>query len=280
MRRRGWVRAATVVLLSLAACGRSATHAGSEVTGPGSPDPSGKAFGTPPRFEDYRVRELFQGTPAAPDGGGNPEAARFGAALAQGARKGPDFAGHYTIVSRSCGRLCREFVIVDAATGRVHPGLSDTPPFEYRLDSRLIAFDAPKPLPGRIPCAGCSAAYYVWENEELSIIPPETWVGSAPPPAGVRAMVDSLRAEERPVLALAGPSVTRPTWDRLVIAARDGSRQVLGDRLEGAGLVVHVLRAVDSAADRLYVDAVLAGEPTRVVERIVIDRRTAERLPR
>lgn len=212
-----------------------------DATGPGTPDPSGRAFGHPPRFEDYPAGEPFRGQPALPALGTLPDASRFGPALWQGARRGPNFAGHYTIVSRRCGRLCREFVIVDARTGQVHPGLSDTPPMSFRRDSRLLVFEAPNPLPGRFACAGCSAAYYVWNDPRLELIPPETWVGSAPPPLPVRPLIDSIRAQEAPLIARAGPAVLRPTWDRLVLATRDGTRQVLSDELQG-GSVARVYR--------------------------------------
>jgi hypothetical protein len=244
-----------------------------EAVGPGSPDPSGHAFGSPPRFDDYPARERFRGEPAPPDVSRHAEPARFGAALRIGAKRGPDFAGHYTIVSRSCGRLCREFVIVDAATGRVFPGLTDTPPFEYRIDSRLIVFEAPQPLPGRIPCAGCSAAYYVWENDRLEIVPPETWVGSAPPPPSIRLLIDSLRTVERPLLENAGPAVIRPTWDRLVIAARDGSRQILADRLEADTIaLLHVFRGPAPAVDHVLVEVILLRGQVFHLDSILVRR--------
>ncbi|MGE0553011.1 MAG: hypothetical protein AB7R55_06245 [Gemmatimonadales bacterium] len=192
--------------------------------------------GRPPRFENYPSEPPFTGRPALPDLSSHPDASRFGAALWQGARRGPDFAGRYKIVSRRCGRLCREFAIVDAATGRVHGGLADTPPFHYRLDSRLIVFDAPAPLEAGTSCPGCTAAYYVWNDPRLDPVPPEAWADRRPPPAELRPLLDSLRSAERPLLARAGPSVTRASWDRLVISARDGTRRVLSDSLRGRSL--------------------------------------------
>jgi hypothetical protein len=153
--------------------------------------------------------------------------------------------------------MCREFAIMDAQSGEVFPGLTDAPPFEYRPDSRLIAFEPPEPAPGRIPCAGCSATYYVWANNALELIPPETWVGSAPPPPGIRGVIDTLRAEEA-VRVQAGPLVLRPTWDRLVISARDGTRQVLSDRLSGGVIErVHVYRGHVAVIDQHVVQVIL-----------------------
>ncbi len=229
---------------------------GGAVYGPGSPDPGGRQFGSAPRFEDYPALVQFRGVPVPPDLSGHPEAARFGSAITRAVARGPNFAGRYTLVSRSCGSLCREFVIVDAETGRIFPGLTDAPPFEFRSDSRLIVFEAPQPLPGRLPCAGCSAAYYVWENDELVLIPPETWVGSAPPPPDVRALIDKVRAEERTRVE-SGPTVSRPTWDRLVIAARDGTRQVLADQLVRDAVVrVYVYRGFIDALDHHLIEVI------------------------
>jgi hypothetical protein len=194
--------------------------------------------------------------PADPDFSRHPDAQRFRSALLR-ARSGVNFAGKYVLVSRSCGRMCREFAIMDAQSGKVFPGLTDAPPFEYRPDSRLIVFEPPEPAPGRIPCAGCSAAYYVWANDALELIPPETWVGSAPPPPGVRGVIDTLRAEEA-VRVQAGPLVLRPTWDRLVISARDGTRQVLSDRLsDGVIERVHVYRGHIAVIDQHVVQVIL-----------------------
>lgn len=214
----------------------------------------------PPRFEDYPATARWTGgEPAVPDLATHPDGSRFGSALWQGAQRGPDFAGRYTIVSRRCGRLCREFAIVDAVTGRVHPGLSDTPPFAYRLDSRLIAFEAPMPVGGRGPCVGCTATYYVWNDPHLEIVPPETWVGSVPPPPRLRPFVDSVRAAERPRLEDAGPVVLRATWDRLVIAVRDGTRLVYRDEVLGDTLRrLHVFRG-ETAFRRLVVETIESG---------------------
>jgi hypothetical protein len=119
-----------------------------------------------PRFEDYPVAEVFKGAPA------NPiltttEERRYRTVIRQGVSKGwgvldgntdrqmpgtgPNFAGHFFIITWGCGVPCLMAAIVDAKTGRVFP-----PPFhpghvhfqvrwefpekalDYRLDSRLL----------------------------------------------------------------------------------------------------------------------------------------------
>lgn len=240
----------------------------------GGSEAAPRATGSPPTFADYPVESQWRGNPAPPDLATSPDAARFGPALWQGARRGPNFAGHYTIVSRRCGRLCREFVIVDARTGRVHAGLADTPPFRFRIDSRLIAFEGPPPS-GRASCPGCSAAYYVWNDPRLEMVSPATWIGSAPPPPALRPFVDSVRAEERSRLQDAGPAVTRPAWDRLVIAARDGSRTVLADQLDGDRIErMYVVRGTVASDGLLLVEMLLPEGHRYTVVDVVTGRAT------
>src|SRR5256886_9502253 len=51
-----------------------------------------------PQFADYPAGAVFRGTPAAPDFKRNPAAERFGTLLREGARRGPNFAGHLRVV--------------------------------------------------------------------------------------------------------------------------------------------------------------------------------------
>ena len=121
-----------------------------------------------PRFEDYPVTGTFKGTPATPQIV-TPEERRYRTVIRQGVTKGwgvedgitgremvgagPNFAGHYIIVTWGCGSPCLMAAIVDLKTGRVFP-----PPFhpkpghtyfqvpwefpskalDYRLNSRLL----------------------------------------------------------------------------------------------------------------------------------------------
>src|SRR5713226_1165513 len=72
-----------------------------------------------PRFQDMPVAEKFNGRPA-PVKLSTAEARRYRTVIRQGAREGPNFAGHYTIVTWGCGAGCVQFAIVDAKTGAVY----------------------------------------------------------------------------------------------------------------------------------------------------------------
>jgi hypothetical protein len=101
-----------------------------------------------PRFEDYPVREVYKGPVARVRLDGR-KARMFRTALREGAREGPNFAGHYAVVFWGCGTGCAQMGVVDSKTGRVY-----FPPVEYmdipdtedaeararffRLDSRLL----------------------------------------------------------------------------------------------------------------------------------------------
>ena len=128
------------------------------------------------RFEDYPTKEIFQGTPKPVDLTGNSNAKLYRTVLREGAKKGPNFAGHFTIVIWGCGTSTQAFAIVDASTGKVYfcPGLSfvsyadwyeDDYGLHFRKDSYLLVAnghqneDDPK---GRF--------YYLWNGIELKLI--------------------------------------------------------------------------------------------------------------
>ncbi len=69
------------------------------------------------RFDGYPA-EAWSGVPAKPvlD---TPDKRLFRTALREGAAKGPNFAGHMTIVQWGCGTSCVAWAAVDARTGRV-----------------------------------------------------------------------------------------------------------------------------------------------------------------
>jgi hypothetical protein len=92
-----------------------------------------------PKFEDFAVSDIYQGKPAEADLN-TPNAMNFKTRLVEGAAKGPNFAGHYTVVTWGCGTSCVVVSLVDAKTGAVTM-LANINPWaglEYRLDSSLL----------------------------------------------------------------------------------------------------------------------------------------------
>jgi hypothetical protein len=156
-----------------------------------------KATGTLPRFEDFLVP-----TPLAPrkdnavisrsDPGlplGQEEtAAQFRKRLVKEARKGPNFAGHYTVVIWSCGSPCSNLAIVDVHTGETHDlpfvgvigwGNCEVGPTEgdllsYRVDSSLLIVTGSLEIPDlkdhTLHEGQCRRFYYQWDGSRLSLL--------------------------------------------------------------------------------------------------------------
>jgi hypothetical protein len=147
----------------------------------------GKNTQTPtPRFEEYPVTAVFHGKPAVPilaTGQGG-----YRTRILEGAPKGPNFAGHFTIVELGCGSGCISFEMVDAVSGRLYP----TKPFvglgipykgaaagreykglEYRLDSSLLIADGcPEYTDSTDADFGknCGTRSYKWERGRFVLI--------------------------------------------------------------------------------------------------------------
>lgn len=141
-----------------------------------SPD---KVSGQVPRFEGYRVGAQSQRAPATV-AISSAEARQFRTKLREGAAKGPNFAGHYTIVAWGCGSSCDDWAIVDAVSGRVtfiddlraisgthvDPEKIGGPEYlglRFRRDSNLlIVVGAPREDESRE-----GIAYYKWDGKSL-----------------------------------------------------------------------------------------------------------------
>jgi len=129
-----------------------------------------------PRFEDYPVREIYKGRPA-PVRLDSRRARMFRSRLREEAPRGPNFAGHYTVVVWGCGTGCAQMAVVDARTGRVHfPPLEyhDIPDTEdergrartFRLDSKLLVLTQ-----NYYDGAGrYTAHYYLFDNDRFRLL--------------------------------------------------------------------------------------------------------------
>jgi hypothetical protein len=231
--------------------------------------------GTPPRFEDFPADAAFEGAPAPPDLSSHPEATARAELLRDAVARGANFAGHFSIAAwREPEQAGTSFLVVDVRTGRVLDGRMDAPAMDFRVDSRLIRYAPPEPLPGRVRCAGCTESFDLWDGGRLHPIPAELWAPSAPPPDAWRALVAQLRDEEEPAALLGhSPHVVRPTWDRLVITAEDGTRRVLSDDVvQGELQSIHQFAGSREPLPAYVVVRQLVPEGREV---LMVDRRTA-----
>lgn len=133
-----------------------------------------------PKFEDYPVKETFKGHPAQPILT-TPHQQMYRTRIRDAAAKGPNFAGHYTIVEWGCGSPCAGTATVDEKSGKVfdlpyeqifYPfstGFVEPMPegLNYRIDSRLLIFQGCPVEPKQEDCA----SYYLeWTGSEFKLL--------------------------------------------------------------------------------------------------------------
>jgi hypothetical protein len=127
----------------------------------------------PPTFDQYKVNELFDKNPAPIDVKSHPRAKRYKEALSASASQGPNFAGHYRIVTWGCGTACLELAIVDLENGRVifpgnlkrdyYQGVRDgSEPFSFRKDSALLVVAGSPNNRERL-----GLHYFLWKPDDL-----------------------------------------------------------------------------------------------------------------
>jgi hypothetical protein len=106
-------------------------------------------------------------------------------------RPGPNFAGHYFVITWGCGSPCLMAAIVDGKSGRVQPppfhpdnsyfqvpwAFPMEPPLDYRLNSRLLIAricekDKETRIDGRIAYEAeeCGAHYFVMGDDVLKLV--------------------------------------------------------------------------------------------------------------
>ena len=130
-------------------------------------------FTRPPRFEDFRVIHIFKSAPARVDLSSNPTAREYRTRLREGAKKGPNFGGHYTVIDWGCGSNCQSIAIVDAVTGKVYDATGTERGADFKLNSSLMIADpAPPEAPGYPddPVANLPIRYYAWKDNKLQLI--------------------------------------------------------------------------------------------------------------
>ncbi|HKV41132.1 MAG TPA: hypothetical protein VJX67_18135 [Blastocatellia bacterium] len=128
-----------------------------------------------PRFEDFPAGKPFAGKPVALKLTTR-NARKYRTVLREGAAAGPNFAGHYAIVTWGCGSSCVQFAVVDEITGDVYfPSFyvaasvgSDQDsehlpePLQFKLNSKLLV------VTGNLNEAEKGGVYnYKWEGNRL-----------------------------------------------------------------------------------------------------------------
>jgi hypothetical protein len=135
-----------------------------------------------PLFADYPAVENYSGKPAAPMLQTAAQR-KFRTMIREGAAKGPNFAGRYTIADWGCGAGCVSIAVIDAKDGKVYDGpfqvlswamftyegkyKSNTPefaPLNFQKGSRLlIARGCPEET-------NCASYFYEWAAPKFKLI--------------------------------------------------------------------------------------------------------------
>jgi hypothetical protein len=128
-----------------------------------------------PAFADYQVSEHYKGKTAPLILSGVDPTAR--AKLKVAARQKPNFAGHYIVVTWSCGNECLTGSVIDAITGKVYAlpvtvccwnqeGREPLKPIDFRVDSKLLV------LKGGRNGKACDLGehYYQFEKDRFDLI--------------------------------------------------------------------------------------------------------------
>ncbi|HUJ49553.1 MAG TPA: hypothetical protein VLW25_05120 [Bryobacteraceae bacterium] len=137
-----------------------------------------------PSFDEYKVSEVFTGKPAEPRLS-LPFAREFRTQIREAAKKGPNFAGKFTIAQWGCGGGCIQMAVINEETGAVSRGPfmsldfsaalhfadgSDTSmpdsfePLVFLKDSRLLAVRG-CPEEDRNNCA---LFYHAWDGAKFA----------------------------------------------------------------------------------------------------------------
>jgi hypothetical protein len=100
-----------------------------------------------PNFSQYKIQDSEKMTekPAPVDLSSYEGARTYRTKLREGAKAGPNFAGHYTIVTYGCGTQCQDNWVIDAKTGKIIDRFESSIGSKYQPESNLLIINAPDP---------------------------------------------------------------------------------------------------------------------------------------
>ena len=139
-----------------------------------------------PDFAAYPIAKNleFTGTPAPVDLESYKDAETYKTKLTEGAQKGPNYAGHLTIVGFGCGTQCQDNWLIDAKTGKILDRFSSMIGIKYKLDSTLLIINPPDKqleeaynVHPEAPFWGdIDTTYEVWTEGKFNILYEDKWV--------------------------------------------------------------------------------------------------------
>jgi hypothetical protein len=133
-----------------------------------------------PRPEDFPAGPAFTGKPVPPKLI-RPYDKLFRTRIREGAARGSNFAGHYTIAEWGCGSSCVSIAVIDELTGTVYPGPFRTLGFPQWVHFPDVAEDYYNPLTYDIRSRvlsvkgcpedrNCFSSYYEWTGSRFKLL--------------------------------------------------------------------------------------------------------------
>jgi len=139
-----------------------------------------------PEFSEYKVKQadFLKGKPKPVNLSSYKGARTYRTRLREGAKEGPNFAGHYTVVTFGCGTQCQDNWVIDARTGKIIDRFDSVIAPTYRLDSQLLIINPPnedykrayqehpeQPLLGTM-----ETTFRVLKNSKFKVVYKDKWV--------------------------------------------------------------------------------------------------------
>ena len=148
-----------IAALVLVGCARSA--------------PPDHASGEPlAQLDDYAVDTSFAGPIPPLNFERDADAKRFVTAIRSGIAEGPNFAGHFALVTWGCGTDCQSYVIVDLSDGTA---LDDSAldfschDVSYKRTSRLVVMTPADTASGRV-CSSHDTIRLAWTGAKFDTV--------------------------------------------------------------------------------------------------------------
>ncbi|HUX80130.1 MAG TPA: hypothetical protein VMW10_10370 [Alphaproteobacteria bacterium] len=144
------------------------------------------ADSTLPDFSTYPVSEIdvLKEKPAPVDLSSHKGAKTYKSKLQEGAEKGPNFAGHYTVVSIGCGTQCQENWVIDAKTGKILDKFPSIVGTKQQVDSTLLIVNPADPElkkayeehPEQPLLGEMNTTYEILKDGKFEVIHKDKWV--------------------------------------------------------------------------------------------------------
>ncbi len=121
--------------------------------------------GKTPAFKDHPTTEVFKGKPAIPIFEDDKIPPMYRPLVRYAARRGPNFAGAYTLVTFGCGTGCQVVLVIDARNGKIY-GAPEAATYgtSFRRNSRLLVLKAD-------PIHKIKAKHYVFTKGKFRKLP-------------------------------------------------------------------------------------------------------------